>query len=34
MPYGYYTQEGFVGRIQDRMMLFASERDYLDYLEE
>lgn len=33
MPYGYFTQHGYMGRVQDHMILFASERDYLDYLE-
>lgn len=33
MPYGYFTQHGYMGRVQDDMILFASERDYLDYIE-
>ncbi len=33
MPYGYFTQQGYVGRVKDNMILFASERDYLDYIE-
>ncbi len=33
MPYGYFTQHGYMGRVKDRMILFASERDYLDYIE-
>ena len=34
MPYGYFTQHGYMGRVQDNMILFASERDYLDYIEQ
>lgn len=34
MPYGYFTQHGYMGRAQDNMILFASERDYLDYIEQ
>ena len=34
MPYGYFTQHGYMGRVQDNMILFASERDYLEYIEQ
>lgn len=34
MVYGYFTPQGFVGRIDGRMMLFASEDEYLEYVEE
>ena len=34
MPYGYFTQHGYMGKVQDNMILFASERDYLEYIEQ
>lgn len=33
MPYGYFTQHGYMGKVGERMVLFASERDYLDYID-
>lgn len=33
MPYGYFTSEGYMGRVHQEMILFASERDYLDYID-
>lgn len=35
-PKGYFTSEGYMGYIpeQNRYMLFASDSDYLEYLEE
>ena len=35
MPYGYYTQTGYMGRLPTgRWVLFATQADYLDYLAE
>ncbi len=35
MPYGYYTQSGYMGRIQSgQWILFATMADYLEHLEE
>ena len=34
MPYGYVVASGYVGRIDGRMMLFATEGEYLEILEE
>ena len=34
MPHGYFTQQGFMGYIGTRAMLFASESDYLEFFEE
>lgn len=34
MPAGYNTETGYMGLVNSTYMLFASERDYLDYLEE
>ena len=31
---GYYTKEGFWGLVDDRYMLFASETDYYEMMEE
>ncbi len=31
---GYHTQEGYMGWVDGRYMLFASETDYREYLEE
>ncbi len=31
---GYYTKEGFWGLVSGRYMLFASERDYYEMMEE
>lgn len=30
---GYNTYEGYKGWIGDRYMLFACERDYIEYME-
>lgn len=32
--YGYYVQAGFMGLVDSRWMLFATESDYIDYLSE
>lgn len=32
-PKGYSVSYGYMGWIGDRYMLFASEEDYLDWLE-
>lgn len=34
MPCGYFTNFGFMGLVNDTYMLFASEQDYYDYIEE
>ncbi len=31
---GYATGEGYMGFVQGRYMLFASEEDYFDYMKE
>ncbi len=28
---GYYVESGYMGYVENRYMLFASEEDYLDY---
>lgn len=30
---GYFVYNGYMGMVEGRYMLFASEEDYLDYLE-
>ena len=30
---GYYNNAGYMGYVEGRWMLFASENDYLDYME-
>lgn len=30
---GYYVSNGYMGMVNGSYMLFASEEDYLDYLE-
>ena len=30
---GYFVNNGYMGMVEARYMLFASEEDYLDYLE-
>jgi len=30
---GYFTSYGYVGKVQNATMLFASEQDYLEYME-
>ena len=30
---GYYNNAGYMGYVEGRWMLFASESDYLDYME-
>ena len=30
---GYFTNDGYMGYVDGRYMLFASESDYLEYLE-
>lgn len=29
---GYYTSYGYMGRVNGKWMLFATEREYCDYL--
>ncbi len=29
---GYYTENGYMGFVENEYMLFASETDYFDYL--
>ena len=31
---GYYTSSGYMGYVEGRWVLFASEQDYREYLEE
>lgn len=31
---GYFVSEGYMGMVEGRYMLFASEKDYQEYLEE
>ena len=31
---GYVTNEGFMGYVEGSYMLFASEADYLEYVDE
>lgn len=31
---GYHTANGYMGLVDGKYILFASEEDYLDYLEE
>lgn len=31
---GYYVGNGYMGMVEGRYILFASEEDYLDYLED
>lgn len=30
---GYFTQQGFVGFVDGRKMLFANDSEYYEYLE-
>lgn len=30
---GYFVNDGYMGMVKGRYMLFASEEDYLDYLD-
>lgn len=32
--YGFYTDSGYIGFINDEPMLFATEREYYEYLNE
>jgi hypothetical protein len=34
MPYAYFTQQGYKVLVDDKWMLFASESDYYDYIQE
>lgn len=34
MEYGYLTSYGFMGLVNGRWMLFATEAEYYDYLKE
>lgn len=31
---GYFVSEGYMGMVEGRYMLFASEKDYREYMEE
>ena len=31
---GYFTESGYMGCVDGQYMLFASEADYLDWVEE
>lgn len=31
---GYYVGNGYMGMVEGRYILFASEEDYIDYLED
>lgn len=31
---GYFTYNGYMGYVDGKYMLFASEADYADYMEE
>lgn len=31
---GYLTNSGYFGWVEDRYILFATEQEYLEYLEE
>lgn len=31
---GYFVGDGYMGMVEGRYILFASEEDYLDYLED
>lgn len=31
---GYTVESGYMGYVEGRYMLFASEMDYVDYIEE
>ena len=31
---GYYTNGGYYGRVNGRYILFASESDYFDFMDE
>lgn len=31
---GYTVESGYMGYVEGRYMLFASEMDYVDYMEE
>ncbi len=30
---GYFVHDGYMGMVEGRYMLFASEEDYRDYIE-
>ena len=30
---GYFVNDGYMGMVEGRYMLFASETDYVDYVE-
>lgn len=34
MTGGFFTGEGYVGRVPGGTMLFATEQDYLEYVEQ
>lgn len=31
---GYFVGDGYMGMVEGKYILFASEEDYLDYLED
>ncbi len=32
--YGYITEDGYMGNVNGELMLFASDEEYRDYLED
>lgn len=32
--WGYYTSYGYIGFVNGRKMLFATEKEYYEYMEE
>ena len=32
--HGYFTSEGYMGLVGEEYILFASESDYMEYIEE
>lgn len=33
MYYGYYISSGYYGRVGNRWMLFATEEEYVEYIQ-
>ena len=34
MLFGYYTQQGFRGYVRGRWILFATEKEYYEYMKD
>lgn len=32
IPYGYNIDVGYLGKVDNKMMLFATEEEYIEYL--